>query len=539
MRKLALTLFRLSICVLGLTAFSEATERSTFKITHVSADHVYIDGGSTDSLAVGDSLEVQSTSRPPVVLEIVYVARHSASCRMVSGHRSPGVNEMAVLTSKAEKSAGIEEPAIETSESAQNPVQEVVRQYIADSPPSRVSGNVSIIFSDWIDNSRANLGYSQSTARLNLKAERLWGRDVTFVMRSRGRYDDRARSYRDIGQSEWENRLWEMSVTYAAAEEKLVLSAGRFLPRRLIGVGYLDGGLIDLRLTNALRAAAFGGQQPDWLYHDVDDPVKRAGAYVSYDTPGMHTAHFEQSLGFVGEYVNGEASRTFLAESGSIRYGNIAGLTHFAEIDINSGWRMDKTGSALVVSNLYTRAHYRISRSLRLAVNYDNRKNYWTHNNRSMADSLFDDRTRQGVRGTVTVSPARSTWISGGIGYRKRSGDTDAFVTYSGSVRQSGLLSNRLSAGIYATGFDGPYEYGLNYALRTQLLTGTIGVVSAAYGRYLYAVDGNDDTRSSHFVESGLNADIGSHYYTNGMIQYNTGDDIDGWRLQLEFGYRY
>jgi hypothetical protein len=193
----------------------------------------------------------------------------------------------------------------------------------------------------------------------------------------------------------------------------------------------------------------------------------------------------------------------------------------------------------MTLSNLFLHSWLRVSRAVRVSLQYDNRRNYWTYVYRSQADSLFDSRIRQGIRGRFDLSPISRTWLSGSAGYRKKEGDADPTMSYSGSVRRSGFFGYNLSMSFVLSGFDGAFEHGTSYSVRTQLPSGKLGHLYMSLGGYRYSVNSKNDSRSSRHVELGTSFDFSQGYYIGGSSEWNSGDDIDGLRFQFEFGYRY
>jgi hypothetical protein len=191
------------------------------------------------------------------------------------------------------------------------------------------------------------------------------------------------------------------------------------------------------------------------------------------------------------------------------------------------------------LSRSYVHLYWRATRRLRLSINYDSFRRYWTYEYRSVADSVFDDRVRQGVRARLDWN-ASSAWRLGlGAGLRDRPDAADPTITYSLYVRRTRLFTSRMSASVNVSGFDGDGERGQNNAVQLGVEVPSLGHSRIRFARYRYTVQSIDETRSSWSVETGLDADIARHYFLSTAVQYNSGDDINGWRLNVEMGYRF
>lgn len=511
--------------------------RDRFAVTYVSAENVYLDGGLEDGLHVGDRLTV-SVSGKEATLEVVFAAGHSASCRLVAGTTFPSVGAKARIVARAvavETDSSVEENPLIASQKI-----ELARPAAAPEPalPRLVSGTVSLRHHHWMDNSPANLDFSQSDARLDLKARRLFDENITLTVRSRGRYDARVRRYSGVGRDDWENRLWELSISYDNPDGAIAVSAGRILPRNVGAVGYLDGLLVEWHVRPSMHIGVLGGRRPDWLYRTENTALTRFGVYISHRSDTRARFRINQSLVAIAEVHGGTTSRTFLINQGSISAENRIGINHTLEIDLNSGWREQRAGQSVSLSRAFVNVYWQAVRGLRLGLSYDNLRRYWTYEYRSLADSLFDDRARQGVRGRVDWQ-VTSRWrlgLSGG--WRNRPDEEDPTMTYSLNIRRSALFHRNISASILSGGFDGPHEAGQNYAAWLYLLL-PVGQTRLGYNRYQYHVQSIDTNRASWSIETGLDLNLSAHYLAGVGVNYSDGDDISGWRVQSELGYRF
>jgi hypothetical protein len=156
-----------------------------------------------------------------------------------------------------------------------------------------------------------------------------------------------------------------------------------------------------------------------------------------------------------------------------------------------------------------------------------------------MADSLFDDRVREGLRAGMDITPFTRTSLNGSVGYRKTAGDANPTISYSTNLRRTGLFNYGATLAISLFGFDGTTESGLGYNFRAQFPRGKIGNPYFVIGGYTYAVDGQSDSHRSSSIEVGTSFDFSQGYFIGGSTEWNTGDDIKGIRTLIEFGYRY
>jgi hypothetical protein len=68
--------------VLTLSAAWAGAVEIRLEVKHRSSSTVYLSGGSANGLAVGDKLSVSSKGAPIGEIEVIYLAEHSASCKI-------------------------------------------------------------------------------------------------------------------------------------------------------------------------------------------------------------------------------------------------------------------------------------------------------------------------------------------------------------------------------------------------------------------------------------------------------------------------
>jgi hypothetical protein len=267
--------------------------------------------------------------------------------------------------------------------------------------------------------------------------------------------------------------------------------------------------------------------------------LNRGGGYLNLvlgDHPGFL---MDQTFAAVGEYHDRTVNRNYILSQGRMNFTPRWGIYHTAELDINNDWRKEKSGKTVSLSSLYINSFHNINSRLRVGVSYDNRQNYWRYELRTLVDSLFDDRTRQGARTRLDITLPQNFRMGGSVGFNKRSGDDQPTYTYSGELTKYGLWGGKISSSVYASGFDGPFERGINYSLRLGFNSFHNGQYGLILGRYLYKPSSSGEYRTNQWAELRGDYDISNNYFMGAAFQFDDGDDIKGWRAQGEIGYRF
>jgi hypothetical protein len=167
----------------------------------------------------------------------------------------------------------------------------------------------------------------------------------------------------------------------------------------------------------------------------------------------------------------------------------------------------------------------------------DNRKNYWTYELKSLADSLYDDVLRRGLRADLSIRPGKGYFISPNFGYNKRSSESKATVSYGLSVNKSSFIAANQYVNLQFSGFDGPLTDGSNYSVRLGRYFGS-NTISLGYGAYTYRyLTGTG--RHNQYVQLNGQFDLVSSLFMSTTYEYNSGDDTNGHRMFGELGYRF
>ncbi|RMD96917.1 MAG: hypothetical protein D6814_10515 [Calditrichaeota bacterium] len=238
-----------------------------------------------------------------------------------------------------------------------------------------------------------------------------------------------------------------------------------------------------------------------------------------------------------GEYVQGTIDRELVYVMNSYFTPRFS-LYQSADLDINRAWRQQRAGESVSLSNLYINGNLKLSRALSVGFSYDNRKNYYSYQWRSIADSLFDDAMRYGARGSINLRLPNhwSVMVNGGI--RSKEGDSKNSTSYAASLRKSNITPLRLFFGVYGSGFSNTYTQGNHASVRVGANLRSGHSFDISYGGYYYTANLTRESRTSQWIRSNLNLYLGRHWYLMQSYEYFWGDDAPGHRVFVEAGYR-
>ncbi len=512
------------------------TTKQTYRVKYISNENIYLDAGSSEGLVVGDQLVIKRGQTGIAGLEIVFVADHSSSCKVLVSKEIIKVGDIAEVVKKMP----VEQETIPKTVIRKRANPSNTKIFSQHKPLVRISGYASILWYHVEDLSPGNRNFDQPTFRLNLKLDDLWWKDLDFRLRTRSRYYQRIRGYASTNPSDdWQNRMYECSFEYDNSESILNFKLGRIISNKFSGVGYIDGALLQINISSAFRMGAFGGNQPEWGYADFQTSLQKYGCYLNYIHGNYRTSRFETTLAGAGEYHGPTVSREFIYIQNNFSGGNRWSLYQSAELDINRKWRKDLTDENISLTNIYVSARVNVTDWLSASLTYDNRKNYFTYEIRSLADSLFDDALRYGYQASFNLKPIKDLTIYTTLGSRKRQPYNENTYSYTTGLNKNNFIMDRMSLNLYFSSFSNYYANGTNPTLsvRKYFLSGHS--VNLAYGYYNYRLKSLDDNRTNQWLRLSFDLNVISQFYLNAEYGYNWGNDVRDHRMVSEIGYRF
>jgi hypothetical protein len=405
--------------------------------------------------------------------------------------------------------------------------------------PFELHGSVAVSWYSFDDLTDSGLDYTRPAARLNLKAYGLFGGNFQAKVRARTRYNDRSNTVGRVSETEWRNRVYEVSLTYDNPESPFGFQAGRIVTREMGGVGYVDGILATHEIGESWSWGLLAGTRPDWRTSDFQTDITKYGAFVGFERGDRAETRFEAKVAAVGEYHGSTVSREFIYLRSSYHRERRLDLYATAELDANRGWREERSGERVTLSALYLRGRYRATEDVTVGLGYDTRQNYFTYEARSIPDSLFIDAARHGARANVDAKLPADLRLHADFGIRGiEDSDDDPTYHYSAEFSARDLAGTRIRASVRFAGFSGPHALGTNPSLRLSRSFRGGHSLHASYGQYDYSIEDGAD-RLNHWVRAGGTAQLPARLYASGEYQYDWGDDSEGHRILGEVGYMF
>ncbi|MGD9549345.1 MAG: hypothetical protein AB7V45_17615 [Candidatus Krumholzibacteriia bacterium] len=531
-------LFSLLLTFTALAAVTPAGARTvTARIRYVSSEHFYLDVGAVQGLRTGMTAEVHRNGTTIGVLEVLHVADHSASCRLVGEATPPEVGDEVSITVAEDEAGGEEVPEAPLLVSR-------VRTLPAsaddgkETPSRELKGSLGVTWdhTEGGGDDDFRTDYWSLPFRLEVK-----GLGRGWDLRTRGSLKrfERSGYSSSTPSGEWRNRIREVALVHDDPEADWNVSLGRVRSRATATAGPFDGFHAERRTGSGSYLGAFGGFAPEWgtLAFGTDDHVLGLTFRRRLRTESGRFLDFH--LAGIGRYRSGEISREYLTWTASWRNGTRVSLMQAGEVDLNRGWRKDaRGGSSLDLTSVSLTGRLQVSRLLAVDLGFDDRDLVRTWESRSLPDSLFEDSGRRGWRAGADLRFTGGVRLSAS-GSVRRDDRLDADVTsWNSRFFVPRLAGSDLALNAMVRGFDGPYLKGWapQAGLSTRVGGSRVGLTGGGY--FYQGVAGAGD-RSNTWSEVRWSRDLSPAWSATAEYRKDWGDDIVGDRWWLEVRHRF
>ena len=510
------------------------------RIHYLSADQVFLDQGRNKGLAVGDILEVRSAGKLLATLEITALTQNSAACTILRASEELSIGDPVFLKTKATETLHKETAETEPSQRIRTRNPATREQPAPIKQKKKFKGTVSLQYYQFSDRETPVNDFSQPGLRLNLRGNQLFNGNFSMRIKTRLRYTENNRPPgADRRGDDLRNRIYEASLTYGKEDARFTYRLGRIISNKFSGVGYIDGGLLETRIQKNLHLGVFAGTQPEWQHSDLRTRLQKTGLYAHFQRGTYQTKLFESTVALAGEYHGGTVNREFLYFRNRYVAGRLFQLFQSAEVEINRDWREQKAGNSLALTNLHLNGRFQIHPKANFTISYDDRQNYYTYELRNQDEQFFDSLSRKGLRGRFQIRFSRYFNGSFHYGMRKRETDVNDSNYYGVNLYRRRLIDGTWSLNFKWNGFENPISEGSSPSLKIgKSFANQKHTLYLAYSQYDYRYLFNQTTRDSQWFRGEGYFTIGRQFFLSGQLEYNSGDDIEGYRLFFNFGYR-
>jgi len=368
-----------------LSQFARAQETVlSGRVTYEISDGIYVDKGSDEGLQKGLFGTLRLDDGQVFEFEVLYAASKSALLRLSGGPAMRQILggrpvELSFEQNQSNKSGtrpSNDPNANKDQAPAAGPLESDFVPLLA--PPSWVVGQPKA----------SNVFHGQMSLRQMLQTDNEYGLDysVTHVgsSGSLGRIEGSPWSFEwsgdiayrdgDAYRSHPDYQDPRLDLYMASFQRPLdgdggFLRFGRFLPRELPGIGYVDGIQGQFRSTDHLRFGVITGFKPDRanLGASIDEPL--AASYATFETGNRGKHYYMGTAGFLTSLYEGKADRLALLLDQRADLNPQLSVYSTAELSFDVGAAETRTGTRL--TRLDTFAVYKLASSVSMRAGLD------------------------------------------------------------------------------------------------------------------------------------------------------------------------
>ncbi len=533
-----------------------------FRVRYRSIDSLYLDGGESDGLAIGDRLEVVREGTAIAGVQAHAVNQLASACRVLSESRRVEIDDLVRATTEnlgspaqqqwaRQERATPKGPEVVTS-SPELALDTVSVQPVRWRPPrpprppkTRLRGSLSFDRENFQDETEAGAGasFQRSEARLSLRVSDMGG--LPYELRVRMRKQQTGREEPGsafVSETEERDRFYELSLSYDPAQGRYAYRVGRMSASPFVGIGYIDGFLGQLALTSAIEVGGFLGMRADVEAFGFESSGRKYGAFTRFTSPKTDSGlPWEVVVAGIREDGEVGVSREYFTLQSRYNSSRRWSFYQRAEFDLNRGWRKEVSGSSSQLSNFAVTTTARIAKYGRFSISYDRFEQYRTEETRELPEEVFNDLLRQGFRTSLQIGSPRGINATLSAGLRTQEGDSDDTLSYGVALRHADVASRGLSLGLNYLGFSNEFGDGYVATLRASQRVRGGHQVSLPVGARLSRNIVFDElqNRSSQWARLGAWFELPRSLFANAEYEVIQGEDEAGQRASFGLGYRF
>jgi hypothetical protein len=532
----------------GLTELVRAREVTVnCLVTYEIKDGIYVDKGTDDGLRQNISGSMRFGNGNIQDFEVLYVTKKTALLKLVN--TPSNINKLAGQSvqlifeqtlSNQDSNVAQEKSATDTTNISSTNDDKFV-PLLAPAESSKDIPKVNNIFhgqinikemfqkdnQDSLDYSVTHIGSSGSLDRFDGSRWSLeWSGDISYRDGDAYRYNP---DYKDPRLD-----LYMLSLQHPLGEDGL-FRFGRFIPRELPGIGYVDGALVQVRPSEFWRIGTVAGFKPDRydLSPSGDEPL--AAVYGTFEAGERKSLFYSGTAGILGSLYKGQTDRLALLFDQRMDVGSSFSVNSTAQVDLDVGSAEYQTGTRL--TRLDVSAIYRIYSGLNFRSGID----HWERpDNQAERDLLVIDDERlfdDGYWRYWVGSDQDLFWklrLSEQISFIESS-EYDYDPRWSIGLTRTGLLSlsdASATATIFNLQSQSMDGYGIRLSAYLPFLNHKLSVQPAA-GFRTVTDDSQSEDFSLSYMSLNLNGKLSSNWTLFGGFTQTYGDNVDSYMINL------
>ncbi len=454
-------IYFLSLIIVYYVSAQQKYSEVNAEVTFISAQHVYLKLGSTKDIKPEDTLYVKLKNKYVSTFRISYLS--ATSCAAINlTDRKFARNDKLALYFPAPKISESKTPIIakELTNIVLTGDRNEPETSLKDNE-TEVSGRIGLSSYSTITSNKLVKNYQRWRYTLSLDADNLMTDDLSMETYLNFAY--RADRWSIPGQDVWDKlKIYSLAFNYKL-NDIYIITLGRKVNANLSSIGAVDGIQFESKFS-FIEAGIVAGTRPDYTNYGISTDYLEFGAFISRSDT-LFSRPLRNTISIFQISKSSRTDRRFLYFQHSNTFVPELYLFASGEIDIYKRENgVDK--SAFDLTNFYLSGRYSPSSLFSLSASYDRRKNVMYYETfKSIADSLFDAETRQGLRGRINIKPFRYISVSLQYGTRSKLGDKRKSNNYGATLNYSRIPWINASSSLSFTRLVTAYVEGNMYGL--------------------------------------------------------------------------
>ena len=535
------------VCLGGLAHADNVTMNA--RITHEISNEFYVDKGTDQGLRQGLSGSLRFDDGRILEFEVIQVTRKLAMLRF-AGH--------------SDKQDGLIGQSVELVFERKEPDQQNKDEKSPKNPPATADDDRFVPLlapPQWtlgLPEAR-NIFHGQMQARQSLQTDRENQRDYSVTHFGSSGSLDRIEgsnwsfewsgdlAYRDGDAYRYHPDYQEprLDLYMGSFQRPLAddgfLRLGRFLPRELPGIGYVDGIQGQIRHDEHISLGAVAGFKPNRYNLDPSEDEPLLAGYATYETGKFPGPYYSGTAGILSSLYEGQSDRLALLFDQRASLGPLFTLYSTAEVDFDAGAAQINTGTNL--ARLDVSAVSRLSSELSFSAGLDHWQRPDTRAERDLLpyydERFFDDGywrywvgSNQGLPWNFRLSEEVSFINSDTYDYDPR---WQIGLTHTDLFDWQGASVTATVYNIAVVGMDG---YGGRLSAYLPLWSHKLSINPLAGFR---TVDVEPRSREFEltYLSMRLNGRLSHNWSLFGGFTHSYGDRVDSTLLDLGIRYRW
>ncbi len=338
------------------------------------------------------------------------------------------------------------------------------------------------------------------------------------------------------------NRTYHLGLFYENPDSIVTMGIGRLYLPFAPSLSTIDGGYFGERITHKLTAGVFGGSTPDPTSWSYAPNQHIAGTFVNYQGGDFDHVRYTDTAGLAMTSIGWHVAREFAFLENTISFGRT--------FSVYNSLQADKARTALAgasyktgLTQSFTTIRFQPIPLVTFDLNHNYLRNLPTFDPALLSTTLLDQFLFQGLSGGVRLDLPYHVAVSTDVGRSKSSTDkanswNQMYGLTFGEIGKTGLMVDLRYTKFNSSFGQGNYQFisvsrSLTDRMHLQLQGGVQHLATSTSGTL------NTTNTNSRFVTGTYDWAIGSRYFFEALVSWNTGTTMNYLQTNLTFGYRF